>query len=197
MQLSRRTMLGGLISAAPLLSAVPALAGPAGGSLVARARAELGRLGSAIPERDLVGVADFSNGSDARRFHLIDMRAGRVDSYLVAHGRGSDPDHTGFVKRFSNAPGSYASSEGAYRTAGRYTGKHGPSMRLDGLDPTNCNALPRDIVVHGAWYVSPDMVRQHGKLGRSEGCFAVSEADIDTVLTRLGPGRLLICGRYG
>ncbi len=64
-------------------------------------------------------------------------------------------------------------------------------MRLAGLDPTNSNAEAREIVVHSAWYVGPDMVRAHGMLGRSEGCFAVSQTDLPQVLQRLGPGRLL------
>jgi hypothetical protein len=65
-------------------------------------------------------------------------------------------------------------------------------MRLKGLDPTNSNAEARAIVVHGAWYVSPQMVREHGMLGRSEGCLAVDVADLPKVLERLGPGRLIV-----
>jgi len=76
-----------------------------------------------------------------------------------------------------------------------YVGAHGRSMRLVGLDSTNCNAEPRGIVVHAAWYVGPEMVQAHGMLGRSEGCFAVSPADLPTMLTRLGPGRLLVATR--
>jgi hypothetical protein len=91
------------------------------------------------------------------------------------------------------------SSPGAYRTGDYYSGKHGRSQRLTGLDPENSNAEPRAIVIHGAWYVSDAMVRQHGKLGRSEGCFAFDETNgsLEEVLTRLGPGRLLYAGRFG
>jgi hypothetical protein len=64
-------------------------------------------------------------------------------------------------------------------------------MRLAGLDATNSNAESRAIVVHAAWYVSPDMARNTGKLGRSEGCFAVSSESLETVLGQLGSGRLL------
>ncbi|MGH2322743.1 murein L,D-transpeptidase catalytic domain-containing protein, partial [Enterococcus faecalis] len=88
-----------------------------------------------------------------------------------AHGSGSDPSHTGFLKRFSNDPGSNASSEGAFLTADYYVGKHGRSQRLIGLDATNDNALSRAIVVHSAWYANPDMIRSHGMLGRSQCCF--------------------------
>jgi hypothetical protein len=72
-----------------------------------------------------------------------------------------------------------------------YNGKHGRSLRLDGLDDTNNNAKARAIVVHAAWYVSPSMARDTGKLGRSEGCFAVAQTDLEPVLTRLGRGRMI------
>jgi len=141
--------------------------------------------------RDYIGIADFSAPSRVPRFHLLDMVSGNARSLLVAHGRGSDPDHSGWVERFSNLPGSAASSQGAYSTRDIYEGKHGRSRRLVGLDPNNSNAEARAIVVHAAWYVSPDMVQQHGKLGRSEGCFAFSDGDLNAVLDRLGPGRLI------
>jgi hypothetical protein len=83
-----------------------------------------------------------------------------------------------------------------YLTAGEYQGKHGRSMRLKGLDPTNSNAEPRAVVIHGAWYVSPRMIVDHGKLGRSEGCLALSDADLPGMLERLGPGRLIIASRF-
>ncbi len=146
--------------------------------------------------RDLVGVADFSAASSAARFHIVDLAGGEVSSFLVAHGRGSDPKHSGWVERFSNEAGSSASSDGVYLTASEYEGKHGRSMRLKGLDPTNCNAEARAVVVHGAWYVGPQMLREHGKLGRSEGCLAFSEADLPRVLERLGPGRLITAGKF-
>jgi hypothetical protein len=130
----------------------------------------------------------------APRLHLVDMTSGAVQTLLVAHGRGSDPERTGWLSRFSNAPGSDATSEGAYVTGNYYFGAHGPSMRLIGLDPTNSNAESRAIVVHAAWYVGPEMLRTHGMLGRSEGCFAVSAADLPAMLVRLGPGRLLVAG---
>lgn len=160
------------------------------------ARLALARHGSVAQAKDLVGVADFSLASRAPRFHLVDMASGRVSSLLVAHGRGSDPDHCGWVERFSNDPGSAATSSGVYLTAGEYEGKHGRSMRLKGLDPSNCNAEARAVVIHGAWYVSPQMVAEHGKLGRSEGCLAFSEANLPQVLERLGPGRLIIAGKF-
>lgn len=195
-QISRRQLVfsAAAIGASSLL---PATARAATQDNVLRgiASRELSRLGGAIKNRDLVGVADFSIASSAPRFHLVDLAAGRTTSLLVAHGRGSDPAHSGWLHRFSNDPGSAATSEGAFVTAGLYTGKHGASMRLVGLDPTNNNAEERAIVVHGAWYVGNNMLREHGQLGRSEGCFAFSESEIAMVLDRLGPGRLIVSTR--
>ncbi|WP_232476277.1 murein L,D-transpeptidase catalytic domain-containing protein [Flavisphingomonas formosensis] len=164
-------------------------------ALFRRAAMELSRVGASIPQRDIVGIADFSRTSDQPRFHLLDMEGGTVSSFLVAHGRGSDPEHSGWVHNFSNGIGSLASCQGAFRTSGYYVGAHGRSMRLIGMDPSNNNAEARAIVVHGAWYVSRDMARDRGKIGRSEGCFAVSEADLVQVLQRLGPNRLLISAK--
>ncbi len=116
---------------------------------------------------------------------------GCVRSHLVAHGRGSDPAHTGWLERFSNEPRSNATSAGAYRTGSLYVGAHGQSMRLEGLDPTNSNALSRAIVVHGAWYVSDEMIGYSGMLGRSQGCFAVAHSSLHDIMTVLGPGRMI------
>lgn len=148
-----------------------------------------------IANHDVIGIADFSLPSCAPRFHLVSLSNGSVSSHLVAHGRGSDPEHTGWLKRFSNAPHSNATSAGAYRTDEIYGGQHGRSMRLDGLDASNSNAASRAIVVHGAWYVSPQMAHEHGMLGRSQGCFAVADSSLNEVLARLGPGRLIYAGK--
>ena len=192
---SRRMLLqAGLVTAGLAAAAKPAFAAALAGdaAILAAAREGLQRAGGLVTHRDVVGVADFSQASKAPRLHLVDIAGGRIDSLLVAHGRGSDPTHTGWVKAFSNAPGSEATSEGCYVTGDYYVGQHGRSMRLKGLEPTNSNAESRGIVVHAAWYVSPEMARQHGMLGRSEGCLAVSEADLPGVLQRLGPGRLIV-----
>jgi hypothetical protein len=170
-------------------SAEPSTAVPP--ALLHRALDALERHRGALDHRDVIGIADFSQHSRAPRFHLLNVADGTSTSHLVAHGRGSDPSHTGWLERFSNQPRSEATSAGAYRTDAIYVGEHGRSMRLDGLDPTNDNAASRAIVVHGAWYVSEDIIRHFGVLGRSEGCLAVSTSSLDDVLTRLGPGRLI------
>jgi hypothetical protein len=194
--LSRR---GLVFSAAGL--GLAALARPAlaatdyGATPLAVAKAALARVGDRIARYDVAAVADFRPASSEARLHLVDMASGQTQTLLVAHGRGSDPSHTGWLTRFSNVPGSDCTSEGAYRTGDYYYGQHGRSMRLQGLDFTNDNAESRGIVVHEAWYVGPDMIRSHGMLGRSEGCFAVSPEDLPVVLDRLGPGRLLVATR--
>jgi hypothetical protein len=163
--------------------------------ILAAARAGLQRAGARIAHLDVVAVADFAQASSHPRFHLVDTASGRITSLLVAHGRGSDPTHTGWLSRFSNAAGSDCTSEGDFLTAADYVGGHGRSMRLIGLDASNNNAEARAIVVHSAPYVSADILRAHGVLGRSEGCFALSAADLPQVLQRLGPGRLLVSTR--
>ena len=91
--------------------------------------------------------------------------------------------------------GSEASSSGAYLTSQFYQGHYGRSMRVRGLDPTNSNAEARAIVVHTAWYAEPNVVAQTGRLGRSEGCFALSASSQRETLARLGPGHFLYAAR--
>ncbi len=145
----------------------------------------------AIPSHDRIAIADFSLPSAQPRFHIVNLGTGACETLLVAHGMGSDPDHTGVLHYFSNDPGSNATCQGAFVAADYYTGQHGASQRLLGLDETNSNALDRAIVVHSAWYSNPDMIAKWGKLGRSQGCFAVGEADLETVFLKLGQGRML------
>jgi L,D-transpeptidase catalytic domain/TAT (twin-arginine translocation) pathway signal sequence len=164
--------------------------------LVARARAAFDRHRNSLTHIDVVGIADFSRASRDSRFYLLDTNSGRVTRHLVAHGRGSDPAHTGFLQRFSNAMGSEASSNGAYVTTEHYPGRYGRSMRVRGLDYSNSNAEARAIVVHSAWYAEPNMLAtNNGMLGRSEGCFALPYQSLQEVLARLGPGRFLYADR--
>jgi hypothetical protein len=164
---------------------------PISSAVLRRALAALERHRESIDNRDIIGIADFSLPSSAPRFHLLQLADGRVSSHLVAHGRGSDPAHTGWLERFSNESHSHATSAGAYRTDRVYVGEHGQSIRLDGLDASNSNAASRAIVVHSAWYVSKEIAMDRGVLGRSEGCLAVAQSSLAEVLMTLGPGRLI------
>ena len=148
-----------------------------------------------IRDRDFIGIVDFAAPSSDPRFHVVHLPSGQVESHRVAHGSGSDPAHTGFLDHFSNQPGSEATSNGAYTTADTYDGKYGLSMKVNGLDWSNNNAMSRAIVIHNAWYAEDDMIALHGKLGRSQGCFAFSRKSQWDVMHRLGGGRLIFADK--
>lgn len=188
--IGRRGFLG-LVAACVAVPATAAIASPVDDRLLARAMAALQRHRAQVRVADVIAIADYGRASREKRFHLVDLASGSTTSMLVAHGRGSDPAHSGWLQQFSNADGSYASCAGAFVTGAEYVGKHGRSMRLDGLDPSNSNALERAIVIHTAPYVTSAMARDMGKIGRSQGCFTVTEADLQQVLARMGGGRFL------
>jgi len=172
---------------------VPAPTAPAGidPALFARAKAALHLHRASVRHRDVIGIVDFSVGSALPRFHLVDLMSGQVESHAVAHGKGSDLAHSGYLDHFSNVHGSEATSSGTYITAETYQGKYGTSMKVHGLDWSNNNALDRAIVIHNAWYAEPEVIAQHGKLGRSQGCFAFSRASQWRVMNRLHDGRMI------
>ena len=161
------------------------------------AAAQVRRMAGRLWRTDLVGVADFALPSSMPRLHFANLEAGTVRSFYVAHGRGSDPEHDGWLKVFSNQNGSEATSRGAYLTCEWYQGKYGTSIRLQGLEQDNSNALERAIVVHPAWYAAPEVAEKQGKLGRSEGCFAMAPTEFNEALWHLSGGRLLFADRIG
>ena len=123
-------------------------------------------------KKDLLTLIDFSKSSNIKRLWVIDMSTKTIlYNTLVAHGRNSGDE---FATAFSNAANSNKSSLGFYATGELYTGKHGSSMRLDGLENgINSNARNRAVVMHGADYVSESFIKQHRRLGRSLGCPAL------------------------
>lgn len=163
--------------------------------IVARARSAFDRHRPSISRTELVGIVDFSKTSSEPRFYLLDTNSGRVSRHFVAHGRGSDPAHTGILQNFSNRIGSEATSEGAYLVGDYYQGHYGLSMRVRGLDFTNNNAETRAIVIHPAWYAEPSIIQTQGRLGRSEGCFALPAASHRETMARLTPGHFLYAAR--
>jgi hypothetical protein len=169
--------------------ATPSAPGGIDPELFARAKAALDQ--HQIYARDTIAIADFSKPSSEPRFHVVDLASGQVESHRVAHGRGSDPAHSGYLERFSNDFGSYATSNGTYVTGDYYDGKYGLSMKVRGLDWSNSNAEPRAIVIHNAWYAEDDMIPLHGQLGRSEGCFAMSRLSQYEVMRKLAGGRMI------
>lgn len=159
--------------------------------LLDRARAAMEAKRPLLQYTDVIGISDFGRASRDPRFYLLYPASGMVTAYQVTHGRGSDPHHSGYLNYFSNVHGSNATSKGSYVTGDVYYGKYGRSLRLRGLDHSNYNAEQRAIVVHAAAYAEPEIVDRFGKLGRSEGCFALSLLSLQYVLQQLGPGRLL------
>jgi hypothetical protein len=123
-------------------------------------------------KKDLLTVVDFSKSSNTKRLWIIDMATNTVVyNTLVAHGRNSGDE---FATSFSNSNSSYKSSLGFYATGEIYQGKHGRSLRLDGLESgINSNARSRGVVMHAADYVSESFIKQHNRLGRSQGCPAL------------------------
>jgi hypothetical protein len=143
-----------------------------------------------IVREGVLTIIDFNKPSFSDRLFVINVDNGRVlYSGLVAHGSGSGEV---FAENFSNSPGSHRSSLGFYTTGDTYDGKHGYSLRLLGMEPgINDKAESRSIVIHGADYVSYDYVRQHGRIGRSQGCPAVSFENFQEIIDLIKGGSCL------
>lgn len=146
-------------------------------------------------DNPIMAICDFTQSSRNKRLYVIDLLKKKVllNTY-VAHGRNSGNE---FAERFSNANSSFQSSLGFYKTLGTYQGKHGLSLRLEGLEKgINDRALERAIVMHGADYVSESFIKNTGRLGRSLGCPAVSIADSKKLINMLynGAGLFIYSG---
>lgn len=165
--------------------------------LLAIASEQLAKAGANIWRKDIVGIADFGLHSAQPRFHFVNMERQEVKSFLVAHGTGSDPEHDGWLNSYSNVEGSNATSRGAYISWEWYVGRYGTSVRLGGLDPTNNMAFPRAIVMHSADYAESEHIARWGRLGRSNGCFALGKSDFREALMNLSGGRLLYAESLG
>jgi hypothetical protein len=138
-------------------------------------------------------VVDFNQPSTSKRLYVFDTVEKKINAYYVAHGRGSEGSKDdGIPEVFSNQNGSNSSSLGIYRTLDEYNGHHGRSLRLES---TNSNVLARGVVMHTADYVSESFIRQTGRLGRSEGCFAVERSVGDTLINELKSGAYIIASK--
>lgn len=188
---------GAALSLPSTVAASPRVGSARDRKLFALARRELDRAGDAIWKRDIVGIADFGLHSAEKRFHFVNLDRQEVQSFHVSHGTGSDPEHDGWLNRYSNVEGSNATSKGAYVTWEWYKGRYGTSVRLGGLDDTNDAALRRYIVMHRAQYAEPAHVERWGRLGRSNGCFALGEEQFRIALLNLSGGRLLYADSLG
>lgn len=123
-------------------------------------------------QKDILTLVDFSLSSNTKRLWVINLTTGEIlFNTLVAHGRNTGDE---FASTFSNSAESYKSSLGFYATGEIYNGKHGMSLKLDGLEKgVNDNARARGVVMHAAEYVSNSFIQNNHRLGRSQGCPAV------------------------
>ena len=139
---------------------------------------------------DLLTVIDYSLPSTKPRLWVLDLASGKVlFRELVAHGQGSGDN---YATRFSNLPDSHQSSLGLFLTGNTYTGGNGYSLKLRGLESgVNDLAESRYIVMHGAWYVSPEHARTHGRIGRSWGCPALPKETAGPVIDSIKEGSFL------
>ncbi len=143
-----------------------------------------------LSQKPVVTLIDFTRPSVEKRLWVIDLEKLEILHHdYCAHGKNTG---TQFAKDFSNVSGSYQSSLGFYKTAEIYQGKHGTSLRLDGLDKgINCKARDRAIVMHGADYVSEDFIAKHGRLGRSFGCPSVTYDQHENIINEIAGNTLL------
>jgi hypothetical protein len=138
----------------------------------------------------ILTIADFDQSSTEKRFWVLDLDAKKIlHQSLVAHGKNSGSE---MAEQFSNVPQSEMSSVGFYVTQDTYQGRHGLSLKLAGMDDEfNKNAYDRNIVVHGAEYVSEDFIKQHGRLGRSQGCPALPMENHKEIIADIQGGSCL------
>lgn len=143
-----------------------------------------------LQKKDKIAIVDFSQPSTKKRFYLIDIEQKKlVVNTWVAHGKNSGQT---IPSSFSNQPNSKKSSLGFFITGETYNGKHGFSLRLDGLEKgINHNARKRAIVIHGADYVGKNYIKKHGRLGRSWGCPALSTDQSTQIIKKIANGYCL------
>lgn len=141
-------------------------------------------------KENIIVVVDFSQPSTNKRFYLIDIISEKViyNNY-VAHGQNSG---TLNADNFSNTPNSHQSSLGFFKTAETYFGKHGLSLKLDGLEAgINHLARHRNIVIHSANYAEESFIKKHGRLGRSYGCPSLPKGNYKELIHSIKNGTLL------
>lgn len=143
-----------------------------------------------ITNHELLTIIDFSQPSTAKRLYVIDLNMRQlVFNTYVAHGQNSGKL---FANRFSNTPNSLQSSLGFYITSSMYSGKHGCSLLLNGLEKGfNDQVRERSIVIHGASYVSDSFIEINGYLGRSWGCPAIPENLVLPIVNTIKNGTCL------
>ncbi len=133
-------------------------------------------------------IVDFTQPSQSKRLAFMNIETGKIQFYArVAHGKNSGDV---YARKLSNIIGSLQSSAGLFEVTESFNGQKGPSLRLKGLDPElNGNAEIRGIIIHSARYVSWYSIvlnwKEKFRLGRSNGCFALSNSDFQKLKTSL------------
>jgi hypothetical protein len=143
------------------------------------------------PKKAVIAIADMTRSSDQKRFFVIDLEHKKLLLHtLVAHGRNSGER---MAKKFSNKPESFKSSKGFFNIGPKIISpKHGLALLLEGLERgINDNARKREIIIHGADYVSETFVHKYGRLGRSHGCPAVPQEVVKALVPIAADGGLL------
>lgn len=137
-----------------------------------------------IVKKNILTLIDFSLSSNTKRLWVIDLTTNTIlFQSLVAHGRNTGEE---FATNFSNSAESFKSSLGFYATGEIYRGKHGLSLKLDGLEKgVNDRARERAVVIHGADYVSDSFIKGNHRLGRSQGCPAVPVALANDIISSI------------
>jgi len=143
-----------------------------------------------IRKKNIITIIDYSKPSSEERMFVVDVdKKVLLHHCLVAHGKNTGESS---AVSFSNVPNSLQSSLGFYLTAETYTGENGYSLKLDGLEKgINDNARSREIVIHGADYVSRDFIKKYGRLGRSWGCPALPQDIAKEVIDVISNGSCL------
>lgn len=141
-------------------------------------------------QNNMLTVIDFSRSANTERLWIIDMNYDVVAmTSLVAHGKNTGQE---FAYSFSNKAGTNKSSLGFYITGESYDGDNGLSLRLDGQEYAfNSNARNRNVVIHGAEYVSEQFIAGNQRLGRSQGCPAVPQDLNATIIDFITGGSCL------
>lgn len=131
-----------------------------------------------------IAVVNFSQPSNQKRLYLINLRNDSlIGKYYVAHGQGSGDL---YATRFSDKGQTHESSLGAFTVGSPYYGKHGRSLRINGLEQgVNDRVMSRAVVIHRAPYMTPSFIKAHGRAGRSWGCFALNPNKADQVMDHL------------
>lgn len=145
-----------------------------------------------LAQRDQIGLAGFSRHLEQMRFMPVGVAAGRIDqSDFVWRGRGPDQADSGFVRRSSHGHASPASSGGSALNGDTNRLKRGRSRQCHGPKKDPDTVFAQAVTIHGPDRVDSETARQHGRIGRSRGCFALERREIGEVRARLGPDRMV------